>query len=242
MENSCEYTVERALSQIKSTQRTLLCEDLNAHYSWWNSKITQAKNAEKLTEWLEENHCELINTSDIFTFTRNRVNDQYSFTIDLTFVTRQLTAEIIDWQIKKNEYSDSDHEVIQFSVITENIELIESSFNAPFNIQKVNWSEFRQQLAQESTAILKNLQHTLSLKKATIDKIEDSACKVRDLIVKAAEDNISKRKPCSRSEVWWTENLTLLRKKMTKQNRIYKRHNQSQLQWEKFTICRTEYF
>ena len=88
MENSCEYTVERALSQIKSTQRTLLCEDLNAHHSWWNSKITQARNAEKLTEWLEENHCELINTSDIFTFTRNRVNDQYSSTIDLTFVTR----------------------------------------------------------------------------------------------------------------------------------------------------------
>ena len=39
-ENSSEYTVERALSQIESTQRTLLCEDLNAHHSWWNSKIT----------------------------------------------------------------------------------------------------------------------------------------------------------------------------------------------------------
>ena len=47
-EDSSEYTVERALSQIKSTQRTLLCEDLNAHHSWWNSKITQARNAEKL--------------------------------------------------------------------------------------------------------------------------------------------------------------------------------------------------
>ena len=33
-ENSSEYTVERALNQIKSTQRTLLCEDLNAHHSW----------------------------------------------------------------------------------------------------------------------------------------------------------------------------------------------------------------
>ena len=72
--------------------------------------------------------------------------------------------------------------------------------------------------------------------------MEDSACKVRDLIAKAAEDNISKRKSCSRSKVWWTENLTLLRKEMAKQNRIYKRHNQSQLQWEKFTICRAEYF
>ena len=143
-ENSSEYTVERTLNQIKSTQRTLLCGDLNAHHSWWNSKITQARNAETLTKWLEENQCELINTSDTSTFTRNRINDQYTSTIDLTFATRQLSAEIVNWQIQENEYSDSDHEVIQFSVITEDIQLIESPFNAVFNIQKANWSEFKQ--------------------------------------------------------------------------------------------------
>ena len=137
-EDSSEYTVERALSQIKSTQRTLLCEDLNAHHSWWNSKITQARNAEKLIEWLKENQCELINTSDTSTFTRNRASDQYTSTIDLAFATRQLSAEIVDWQIKENEYSDSDHEVIQFSITTEDIELVESPFNAAFNIQKAN--------------------------------------------------------------------------------------------------------
>ena len=172
---------------------------------------------------------------DIFTFIKNTRNSQYSSTIDLTFVTRQLFTEIIDWQIKKNEYSESDHKLIQFSVITEDIKLIKSSFNAPFNIQKANWSEFRQQLAQNSTELLKDLQHTLSLKKITIEEIKNSACKVRDLIAKTAENNISKRKPCSRSKVWWTENLTQLRKKMTKKNRIYKRYNQSQIQWNKFT-------
>ena len=100
-EDSSEYTVERALSQIKSTQRTLLCGDLNAHHSWWNSKITQARNAETLTKWLKENHCELINTPDTSTFTRNRTNGQYTSTIDLVFATRQLSAEIVDWQINE---------------------------------------------------------------------------------------------------------------------------------------------
>ena len=33
-DNSNEYTVERTLNQIKATQRTLLCGDLNAHHSW----------------------------------------------------------------------------------------------------------------------------------------------------------------------------------------------------------------
>ena len=89
-----------------------------------------------LISWLKRNQCELINTSDISTFTRNMVNRKYTSTLDLTFSTSQLSAEIIDWQIKENEYSGSDHEVIQFSIITEDITLVESSFNSSFNIQK----------------------------------------------------------------------------------------------------------
>ena len=64
------------------------------------------------------------------------INRKYTLTLDLTFSTSQLSAEIINWQIKENEYSDSDHEVIQFSIITEDITLVESSFNSSFNIQK----------------------------------------------------------------------------------------------------------
>ena len=65
---------------------------------------------------------------------------------------------------------------------------------------------------------------------------------LRDLITRAAEQNISKKKSCSRLKIWWNSNLTLLRKEMTKQNRVYKRLNQSQQQWENFTSCRAEYF
>ena len=72
--------------------------------------------------------------------------------------------------------------------------------------------------------------------------MEDIACRLKDLIIKAANDNIPRRKPCSRSKVWWNENLTLLRKEMARENRVYKRHNQSQHQWEKFITCRAEYF
>ena len=64
------------------------------------------------------------------------INRKYTLTLDLTFSTSQLSAEIINWQIKENEYSDSDHEVFQFLIITEDITLVESSFNSSFNIQK----------------------------------------------------------------------------------------------------------
>ena len=66
--------------------------------------------------------------------------------------------------------------------------------------------------------------------------METIACSLRDMITKAAEQNISRRKPCSRSKVWWNPNLTLL------ESKIYKRHDWSQQQRTEFASCRTEYF
>ena len=108
----------------------------------------------------------------------------------------------VNWQIKENEHSDSDHEVIQFSITTEDIELVESPFNAAFNIQKANWPEFRQQLKQESTSFLKDLQQVANKQSFTLKKMKDIACQLRDLIIGAANNNISRRKPCSKSKVW----------------------------------------
>ncbi|SLM37364.1 Endonuclease/exonuclease/phosphatase [Lasallia pustulata] len=142
-------------------------------------------------------------------------NRQYTSVLDLAFTTGQLAAEIIDWQINENEYSESDHEVIQFSVTTEDIELVDSPFNAPLNIQKANWAEFNQQLGQESQSMLTDLRQ-LETQDLNQEQMETIACSLRDLITKAAEQNIPRRKPCSRSKVWWNPNLTLLRKEIAK--------------------------
>ena len=79
--------------------------------------------------------------------------------------------------------------------------MVESPFNAAFNIQKANWLEFRQQLNQESISFLKDLQQLISKQTSTSEEMKDIACRLRDLIIKAANDNISRRKPCSRSKV-----------------------------------------
>ena len=132
--------------------------------------------------------------------------------------------------------------LFSFQLLQRDIELVESPFNAAFNIQKANWSEFKQQLKQESTSLLKDLQQVTNKQSFTLKEMEDIACQLRDLIIGAANNNIPRRKPCSKSKVWWSDNLTLLRKEMARENRVYKRHNQSQHQWEKFTTCRAEYF
>ena len=71
------------------------------------------------------------------------INRKYTLTLNLTFSTSQLSAEIINWQIKENKYLDLNHKEIQFSIIKEDITLIKSSFNSSFNIQKAKWTEFK---------------------------------------------------------------------------------------------------
>ena len=59
-----EYTVKRKLHEIVPNKNTILCGDLNAHHSWWNSAITNSKNADKLIDWLDNYDFELLNKPD----------------------------------------------------------------------------------------------------------------------------------------------------------------------------------
>ena len=49
--------------------------------------------------------------------------------------------------------------------------------------------------------MLEELKH-LERQKLNQEQIEEIACNLRNLITKAAEQNISRRKPCLRSKVW----------------------------------------
>ena len=109
--------------------------DFNAYYPWWNSTCT-ATRSKTLTTWLARYYCELVNTPDIDTYTQ--FSEQTLSVIDLAFATPSLYSSIIDWQINEDLPTGSDHEVIQFSLCTDNIELVDSPFEASFNIKKAN--------------------------------------------------------------------------------------------------------
>ena len=60
-EDCNEYTVNRKLHEIIPNKNAILCGDLNAYHSWWNSTITNPKNANKLVDWLEKYEFDLLN-------------------------------------------------------------------------------------------------------------------------------------------------------------------------------------
>ncbi len=63
-EDYTKYIVKRKLHEIISNKNTILCGDLNAHHSWWNSTITNSKNANDLIDWLEKYDFDLLNKPD----------------------------------------------------------------------------------------------------------------------------------------------------------------------------------
>ena len=63
-EDCTKYTVKRKLHEIVPSKNTTLCGDLNAHHSWWNSTITNSKNANDLINWLEKYEFDLLNKPD----------------------------------------------------------------------------------------------------------------------------------------------------------------------------------
>src|SRR5204863_4755686 len=42
------YTVKRSLQHIQLSKKTLIADDFNAHYNWWNSSITNSIRADSL--------------------------------------------------------------------------------------------------------------------------------------------------------------------------------------------------
>ena len=62
--NYNEYIIKRKLHEIIPNGNIILCGDLNAHHSWWNSVITNSKNADKLIDWLDNYEFNLLNKLD----------------------------------------------------------------------------------------------------------------------------------------------------------------------------------
>ncbi len=57
--------IERELAKVmlNSEQKVIIIEDFNAHYNWWNAKISNSIRMKALIKWVNLYKCNLINTS-----------------------------------------------------------------------------------------------------------------------------------------------------------------------------------
>ena len=206
------------MTRLQIQSRSIILGDFNAHHTWWNAKITSNIRAEALTTWLEQAQCELLNTPDQDTYIYNQ--GQSGSVLDLTFATPQLRPFLTNWNVNSALATGSDHEVIQFTLQAKKVELVESPLTGPYNLQKADWSKFFNFLQQGKEEALEKLDKLLQSNKE--EDLEQGALVLQNLISKALENSVPRRRPSARSKAWWTQNLTTLRHQMSDARRISK--------------------
>ena len=73
---------------------------------------------------------------------------EYTSVLDLAFATPTITAQICNWQVREDQATGSDHEVIQFDWLFSNRNLVESPFTAPYNLLKADWKLFSKEMQE----------------------------------------------------------------------------------------------
>src|SRR5204863_5669518 len=97
----------------------ILCGDLNAHHSWWNSTITNSKNANDLIDWLEKYEFNLLNKPDQQTCIKLD-----TLIINLTFISKSFNKLHTFWEISEQDFG-SNYMIIQFAIYIDNKNLVE---------------------------------------------------------------------------------------------------------------------
>jgi ribonuclease HI len=241
-ENMNEYTIERELINIIPEKLSIICGDFNAHHSMWNSQIERPLRASKLVDWILEHNLNLLNEMDLETF--HRSNCENPSIIDLTFISEKMNEKIMNWFIDSEESSGSNHELIQFTIELNQEELIENPLlQNQFNFQKAQWEDLHKELD-----ILKNLEQYKFEKipeQSNLEMIkiilESNAIKLRNLILKAIENNIPKKKNSEFSKPWWNDDINHKRREMTKYRNIWKR-NKDEISLKAYKEKRNDYF
>ncbi len=142
-----------------------------------------------------------------------------------------------NWQIDEEMTTDSDHEVIHFTISIKEAEMIKSSFNSLYNTVKADWTKFAKELQQKSEKIL-NLAKNSNF---SLKDLKNIVISFRNLIVDAANQHILKRKSFIKTKVWWHDNLNALRKSLSLAKRNWK-FNKTESSWKEVVFFKNKYF
>jgi L-lactate utilization protein LutC len=89
-----------------------------------------------------------------------------------------------------------------------------------FNTQKTNWNKFAQYFKNNYSSIKDRM--TRLLINFTSNNLNKRTKLLRNVIVEASNQFISKKRSCENSKIWWTEKLTQLKKNLARAKRMHK--------------------
>lgn len=197
------YTRERQMLDFNFQPKSILASDMNAHHPWWNTQTKTGKNHHHLLEIVEKGNFDLINISGETTY--NYRSGTGSSVIDLTFATRDVAAAVGNWAVDEGPGTGSDHEMIRFEIISDNLEFIPTATTQKDNWQKAEWEEFQKYLKEKAQQHSEEWEEMI--RHTSEQNMERAAIEMTALLKEAADKFVPKLNPSSRSKLWWNEEI-----------------------------------
>ena len=223
------------LMQFVKNGRILIAMDSNARSKTWHDVKTNSR-GRKMEEYLASKQLHIINEeSDRFTFQTSRGSSN----IDLTVTNTNLLAAVSEWEISPEE-SLSDHNYLKYKIGiggASNYNIDNKSQGIRYIIKENKLHEFDRNLVREMRKMNTNksteggveeLDRHLSTIILTENDLEQQVDKFAEAIQSACNrtfqtTNTGKKNRTKKSVPWWTESLTIMRKRVNAHRRLYQR-------------------
>jgi hypothetical protein len=225
-------TFPRVLLNTKLPAATILAIDANEHHPWWDPLCpTTSQGAQELADWIEDQNLSLLNTPGAGTFFRPHLSKEP--VLDLSLATPDIANKVKDWQVTTE--TGSDHYGLLFSIQT-TIELVDNpAAQQKYNIKRANWLLFQEELATaiQGNAVLQSLDQINSPRKADSRNLllgQDQQLKLQLeaigeaitlVIQQAADEAIPQLRQGLKPKLWWSQELTKLRRDVSYYQRIF---------------------
>jgi ribonuclease HI len=194
------YTIDRLFPTVTFPPRCIITGDMNAHHEWWNSDIHTPRRADTLVSVLERERFHLVNEPDEPTY--NFRNGKGRSIIDLTFASPTVSDSVVDWAIDEDQATGSDHELIRYNVLSDNVEIVPDPRTGKYNWKKAEWDKFGKELQAAECALLQLWEE--SDEDLTEARLEAMATDLRDTIAEAVNNSVPLIRVSPRSKTWWT--------------------------------------
>ena len=232
--------IEVDLSKIETVLQhangvgVLLAIDSNARSVSWHDSTINAR-GRTLDEYLMSKQLYILNEESHNTTFRNRRGVS---NIDLTIITNQLLRTVEQWEISDQE-SSSDHNIIKYVIGQGDSKRESVDFqDVRYLFKKENYATFQEnliQLAETTLCGLHKAETTDDLDIMLCARIAEEADVEKSIeefhvILKTAcnktyrKHRTSKKTTTHKSVPWWTEELTILRKRT---NALRRRHQRT---------------
>ena len=236
--------------QLANRSSILFTLDSNSRSRTWYDKLTNER-GKKLEEFLISKQLFILNEeSEMKTFQSSRGSSN----IDLTISNHRLLKEVKEWKISEEE-SCSDHKIIQFCIGQYNVQQTGNILQCTkYIVRGENHKRFEafltQEIAKEMCGTcwedIKYLDKYISSQIANTEDMEDIVNKFSEALTTACNKSFKRGRALMKTNKyktvpWWTEDITIARKRVNAFRRKYQRtKNNNNLREQRQTEYKVE--